>query len=54
MDKDTTLAVDLAKSVLELAVSTRPGAIAERRRLSRAGLVGFCSTLPPATVLLEA
>ncbi|MFN7941624.1 MAG: hypothetical protein U0X73_08475 [Thermoanaerobaculia bacterium] len=54
VSEDTTLAIDLAKSVFEIAVSTRPGMIAERRRLSRAGRVGFLSTLPPATVLLEA
>ncbi|MFN7941618.1 MAG: hypothetical protein U0X73_08445 [Thermoanaerobaculia bacterium] len=54
MGKDTTLAVDLAKCFSEVAVSTRPGVIAGRRRLSRCALIGFCSTLPPATVLLEA
>lgn len=32
--KDTTIAVDLAKSIFEVAVSTRPGVIAERGRLS--------------------
>jgi hypothetical protein len=52
--KDTTIAVDLTKSIFEVAVSTRPGVIAKRHRLSRTGLVGFSSTLPPATVLLEA
>ena len=31
----TLIAVDLAKSVFEVAVSTRPGRIAERRRLTR-------------------
>jgi hypothetical protein len=29
---DTTLAIDLAKTVFEVAVSTRPGAVARRRR----------------------
>ncbi|MFN7941120.1 MAG: IS110 family transposase [Thermoanaerobaculia bacterium] len=54
MGKDTTVAVDLAKSVFEVAVSTRPGSVSQRLRLSRSGLVSFFSTLPPATVLLEA
>ncbi len=31
----TTIAVDLAKSVFELAVSDRPGQVSERHRLSR-------------------
>jgi transposase len=52
--KDTTVAVDLAKSVFEVAVSSRPGVVAQRRRVSRSGLVSFFSTLPPSTVLLEA
>ena len=33
--QDTTIAVDLAKSVFEVAVSQRPGTVRERRRLSR-------------------
>jgi transposase len=36
----TTIAVDLAKSVFEIAVSSRPGRVTERHRLSR-------SQLPP-------
>jgi hypothetical protein len=31
----TTIAVDLAKSVFEVAVSRRPGRVSERHRLSR-------------------
>jgi transposase len=52
--KDTTIAVDLAKSVFEIAVSDRPGRIAERQRLSRRALLPFFARRPPATVLLEA
>ena len=33
--KSTTIAVDLAKNVFELAVSDRPGRVASRHRLSR-------------------
>ncbi|MFN7941634.1 MAG: hypothetical protein U0X73_08525 [Thermoanaerobaculia bacterium] len=54
LDKDTTIAVNLVMSVFEVAVSTRPGVIAKRQRLSRSGLVGFLSTLAPVTVPLEA
>jgi transposase len=50
--KPTTIAVDLAKSVFEIAVSDRPGRIRERHRLSRARFVRFFAQ--PALVLLEA
>ena len=50
----TTIAVDLAKSVFEIAVSDRPGRVCQRRRLSRAQMIPFFSQCPPATVLLEA
>jgi hypothetical protein len=33
--EQTTIAVDLAKSVFELAVSKRPGTVSGRRRLTR-------------------
>jgi transposase len=52
--KPTTIAVDLAKSVFEIAVSDRPGRIRERHRLSRARFVRFFAQRPPALVLLEA
>ncbi len=54
MDKDTTVAVDLAKSVFEIAVSPRPGRVSERHRLSRGALLRFLARRPAATVLLEA
>lgn len=54
MSKSTTIAVDLAKSVFEVAVSERPGCVSERQRLARAALLGFFARREPATVLLEA
>ena len=50
----TAIAVDLAKSVFEVAVSDRPGRVGDRHRLSRSALLPFFATRPPATVLLEA
>jgi len=52
--KDTTIAVDLAKSVFEIAVSRHPGRVAERHRLSRDAFLRFFATRQPATVLMEA
>jgi transposase len=50
----TTIAVDLAKSVFQIAVSHRPGHVSLERRLSRARFLPFFAQQPPATVLLEA
>jgi transposase len=50
----TTIAVDLSKTVFELAVSRKPGRVAEHHRLSRSRLIRFFAQQPPATVLLEA
>jgi transposase len=50
----TTIAVDLAKSVFQIAVSRRPGRVDEERRLSRDRFVTVFAQQPPATVLLEA
>jgi transposase len=52
--KHTTIAVDLAKNVFELAVSDRPGKVRERHRLPRAQLQRFFLRRPAATVLMEA
>ena len=52
--KNTTIAVDLAKSVFEIAVSRRPGKVAERRRLSRGQFSRFLTEQAPATVVMEA
>jgi transposase len=50
----TYIAVDLAKSVFEVAVSHAPGRVHERHRFSRPGVQRFFATRPPAEVLLEA
>ena len=50
----TTIAVDLAKSVFEVAVSERPGRVRESHRLSRAQFSRFLATRQPATVVMEA
>jgi transposase len=54
MRKDTTIGVDLAKSVFEVAVSTRPGQVRERHRLSRARFLAFFGDRQPGTVVMEA
>lgn len=51
--KTTTIAVDVAKSVFEIAVSERPGRVSERHRLSRAAFLRFFVQRPKATVLME-
>ena len=50
----TTIAVDLAKSVFEVAVSQRPGKVAERKRLSRGQFSRFVCESEPATFVMEA
>lgn len=50
----TTIAVDLAKSVFEVAVSGRVGCVTEHHRLTRAQFARFFAQQPSATVLLEA
>jgi transposase len=50
----TTIAVDLAKSVFQVAVSHRAGHVDEERRLSRTRFLTYFAQRPPATILLEA
>jgi transposase len=50
----TTIAVDLAKSVFQVAVSHRVGHVDEERRLSRDRFLHFFAQQAPATVVLEA
>lgn len=50
----TQIAVDLAKSVFEVAVSRRPGRVDERHRLSRSRFVRFIAQHQRVQVLLEA
>jgi transposase len=50
----TTIAIDVAKSVFEVAVSERPGRVSKRLRLSRAQFARFVAKRRPATILMEA
>ena len=52
--KDTTIAVDLAKSVFQVTVSHKPGHVDVERRLSRDRFLEYLAKQPPATVVLEA
>lgn len=52
--KNTTIAVDVAKNVFEIAVSCEAGRIAERKRLPRSKFLRFFAIREPALVLLEA
>ena len=54
MQNDTRIAVDLAKSVFEVAVSERPGRISRRERLPRARFLNFFAQQRSATVVMEA
>jgi transposase len=54
MPNDTLIAVDLAKSVFEIAVSDRPGKVSEQRRVSRDKFLAFFVNHPQATVVREA
>lgn len=49
-----TIAVDLAKSVFQVAESRRPGKVSRTRRLNRAGFERYLSKQEPARGLLEA
>jgi len=50
----TTIAVDVAKSVFEVALSDRPGRVVKRHRFSRGQFTRLLATHQPATVLMEA
>ena len=52
--KHTLIAVDLAKNVFEIGISTRPGAIAKRYRLTRSKMLPFFAKQSQATVVMEA
>ena len=52
--KNRTIAIDVAKSVFEIAVSERPGSVKKHHRLSRAKLMRFMANQPPSTVVMEA
>jgi hypothetical protein len=50
----TTIAVDLAKHVFEVAEANRAGRVTGRRRLTRAQFERFLQQQPPAHVVMEA
>jgi transposase len=50
----TTIAVDVAKMVFEVAVSEHAGQVRERHRFSRERFRRYLGTQPPATLLMEA
>ena len=52
--KNRTIAVDLAKNVFEIGISTRPGQVDKTCRLSRAKFLEFFAKQEPATVVMEA
>jgi len=52
--KNTTIAVDLAKSVFEVGISHHPGHVAETHRLSREQIAEFMAKQSAATVVMEA
>lgn len=51
---DTTIAVDVAKSVFEVAISSQPGQVRDRQRLSREGFGRLLGEHVAATVVMEA
>lgn len=52
MENPTTIAIDLSKSVFEIAME-RQGRICQRKRLSRGQMITFLSRCPKATILME-
>jgi transposase len=54
MNSTTTIAVDLAKNVFQIAVSRRPGKVTESHRLTRTQFLRFFAKRRSALVLLEA
>lgn len=54
MENSTTIAVDLAKSFFQISISTVPGRVKERMRLSRPKFVSFLTNHPPAEIVMEA
>src|SRR5262249_10520031 len=49
----TIMAVDLAKTVFETAISEQPGRVADRYRVSRAQFLSRRAERQPATVVME-
>jgi transposase len=51
---DTLIGFDIAKAVVQLAVSTQPGQFDGQPRLQRQKVLPFFAQLPPAIVIMEA
>lgn len=47
----TTIAIDLAKTVFELAIGDKQGRLVERKRLSREGFAQFFANRPPCRIV---
>src|SRR5438477_2059497 len=54
MQNDTRISVDVAKAVLEVAISDRPGHVVRRERLPRAQFLSFMAQQPTAMVVMGA
>jgi transposase len=54
MANHAATAVDIAKSVFEVAVSVQPGRVKERKTLSRSRFLVFFAARPATTVVMEA
>ncbi len=54
MEKNSVVAVDIAKSVFDLAGSDQPGRVTYRRRLSRGAFLTYIAQLPASTIVMEA
>ena len=52
--QDTTIAIDVAKSVFEVAISHQPGRVTARHRLTRRRFARFLAEQAPGTVVMEA
>ena len=50
----TTIAVDLANTVFQVAVANEHGQIIDRKRLGRSPFRRFLTTRPPSRVVMEA
>ena len=51
---DTAIAIDIAKSVFELAVSRHPGRVDERKRLVRSHLLPYLANVERCVIVMEA
>src|SRR5512147_2452158 len=54
MADNTLVAVDLAKTVFQVAISHHPGQVSRDRRFGRSQFADFLAQLPEATIVMEA